>query len=82
MKNSTPEVNRTVVTSALVGLATLILLYVLTAPPIMKTMTKRTGGFWLPWYYAPIVWGLENNVTHPVFTWYFNDVWGCDVQFL
>src|SRR5215216_3054452 len=65
-----------------IGFGVLAFGYVLTAPPIVKTMTKRTGSWWWPAFYAPMMLGLENNVTHPVFKWYFNDVWDCDLVFL
>ena len=82
VNDSTSEAIRKGVTRTLLGLGVLVVLYVLTAPPVIKTVTKRTGSLWWPRFYAPMTWGLENNVTHPVFTWYFNDVWGCDIQFL
>ena len=82
VKDSTTELIRKLLARIVLGLGVLALFYVLTAPPIIKTMTKRTGRFCWPSFYAPMMWGLENNVTHPVFRWYFNDVWGCDIQFL
>ena len=42
-----------------IGFGVLAFGYVLTAPPIVKTMTKRTGSWWWPAFYAPMMLGLE-----------------------
>jgi hypothetical protein len=64
-----------------------IVLYVLSAPPIIKASMKaqiRQGqhAHW-PRFYVPLLLGLESDspVIHDVFKWYFNTVWGCGIIF-
>jgi len=63
------------------GFAAAVLLYAMSAPPIVKAHIRRTGHW--PAFYAPMLWGLENRspVIHGVLRWYFNGVWGCDIIF-
>ena len=65
------------------------LLYVLSAPPIIKfiinAQIKQTHRYHWPKFYVPLLWwGLESEspVVHGAFKWYFNSVWGCGIMFL
>ena len=64
------------------------LLYVLSAPPIIKfiinAQIKQTHRYHWPKFYVPLLlWGLESEspAVHSVFKWYFNSVWGCGIIF-
>jgi hypothetical protein len=61
-----------------------VVLYVLSAPPIIKANMIRNGrNFHWPRFYAPLLMGLEDNspLIHRPFRWYFNGVWGCGIIF-
>jgi hypothetical protein len=58
------------------------LLYVLTAPPLMKAMTRHNPrGEW-PWIYRPLMAGFWCDWTRPVFSWYFDRLWQADTELL
>jgi hypothetical protein len=65
------------------GLAALTLVYFVTAPPIMMSIIKQHGfssdapGLWL---YVPVVRVMESEFGGPL-VWYFNKVWGAEVEF-
>jgi hypothetical protein len=67
--------------------AVAIVLYVLSAPPIIKAIwqaqIKQTHRPYWPVFYAPLLIGLESNsaVIHGPLRWYFNGVWGCGIIF-
>jgi hypothetical protein len=64
-----------------------IVLYILTAPPIlkacMKAQIRQSQHVQWPRFYAPLLLGLEDDspVIHAPFRWYFNTVWGCGITF-
>ncbi|MEI7731735.1 MAG: hypothetical protein WCO56_19340 [Verrucomicrobiota bacterium] len=62
------------------GFAIIIaVLYVLTAPPIMKAMTRQNPREW-PRFYQPLARGFQCDLTRPLFSWYFDNVWGADTE--
>jgi len=62
-------------------------LYILTAPPILKACWKaqirQSQHIHWPRCYAPLLLGLEDDspVIHGPFRWYFNTVWDCGIIF-
>lgn len=66
--------------ASLVGAILLaVMLYMVTAPPIMMTMTRHNPREW-PRVYAPLKYGFWCNWTRPMFCWYFDTVWGADTE--
>lgn len=61
-------------TRAAAGFAVLLLLYMLTAPPIMMGIARQRGSVSFPAVYDPIVRIIESDFNGPAL-WYFNDVW-------
>ena len=56
-----------------------LVLYVLTAPPLMMMMTRQNPREW-PCIYNPLVVGFQCDWTRPLFSWYFDTVWGADTE--
>jgi hypothetical protein len=61
------------------GAALLGVLYVLTAPPLMMATTRQAPREW-PRLYKPLAIGFQCNWTRPLFSWYFDTVWGADTE--
>jgi hypothetical protein len=63
--------------------AVLILIYFVTAPPIMMSIIKSHGfssqspGLWI---YKPVIMIMESDFGGPL-VWYFNRVWNAKVEF-
>jgi hypothetical protein len=78
---------RKAVAIVFVAVALTLVLYVLSAPPIIKAVWKvqiqRTHRPHWPVFYSPLLLGLESDspTIHGVFKWYFNTVWGCGIIF-
>jgi hypothetical protein len=78
---------RKAVAIVFVAIAITLVLYVLSAPPIIKAVWKvqiqRTHRAHWPEFYSPLLLGLESDspIIHGVFKWYFNTVWGCGIMF-
>ena len=81
------RVGRAVAILFLAG-AVATILYVLSAPPIIKAdMAARISQgkhFHWPRFYAPLLMTMESSspVIHGVPRWYFNTVWGCGLVFM
>jgi hypothetical protein len=58
--------------------AAFVLIYVLTAPPIMNAIARQRGEASFPAVYQPIVRIIESEFNAPVL-WYFNEVWHSEI---
>ena len=56
-----------------------VILYLLTAPPLMMAMTRHSPREW-PRFYDPVKYGFWCDSTRPLFNWYFDTVWGADTE--
>jgi hypothetical protein len=56
-----------------------VVLYVLTAPPLILLMTRKNPREW-PRLYEPLVPGFQCDWSRPVFEWYFDTVWRADME--
>jgi hypothetical protein len=64
----------------IIGLPILaVVLYVLTAPPLMIAMTRHNPREW-PRIYQPLAYGFQCDWTQPLFSWYFDTVWVADTE--
>ena len=54
----------------------------LSEPLIIQAMTLRKGSVYWTAFYNPMMWGLKNSLTQPIFAWCFIDVWDCQIEFL
>src|SRR4051794_20147216 len=54
--------------------AAVLLVYILTAPPVMMSIARQRGSLSFPAIYRPIVSIIESDYNGPLL-WYFNDVW-------
>jgi hypothetical protein len=61
------------------GIAILIALYILSAPPFMIAMTRHNPREW-PRIYEPLAAGFWCSWTRPIFVWYFDDLWKADTE--
>jgi len=59
-------------------IAFLVLLYLLSAPPIVLAHVKQTGSASFPPGYGPVLWLIESDFGGPM-VWYFNNVWGAEL---
>ncbi len=59
-------------------LAVMLVLYVLTAPPVMSAIVRQRGSVSVPALYQPVLGVLESDYNGPLL-WYFNDVWHSEV---
>src|ERR1035437_8421579 len=57
------------------AVAFVVLVYLLTAPPILLAHVKQTGCGSFPGGYGPVEMLIESDFGGPM-VWYFNDVWG------
>jgi len=60
------------------GVALVVLVYLLTAPPILLAHARQTGSGSFPGIYGPVLMLIESDFGGPM-VWYFNDVWGADL---
>jgi len=60
-------------------LAVLVLVYVLTAPPIILAHYNRTGDGGIPSFYDPLMDVAFSDFGAPVM-WYFNSVWHAELS--
>lgn len=68
-------------TTAAVVAASLLVVYVLTAPPVMKAIARQRGSLDFPVLYQPMVRIIESNFNGPLL-WYFNDVWHSEIELI
>jgi hypothetical protein len=60
-------------------LAVLVMVYVLTAPPIILAHYNRTGDGGIPSFYDPLMDVAFSDFGAPVM-WYFNSVWHAELS--
>lgn len=59
-----------------------LLVYVLTAPPIMMAIARQRGALTrMPMIYQPVLDLIESDFGGPLL-WYFNNVWGSGIILL
>lgn len=54
-----------------------VLLYFLTAPPLLIAICQKNGGR-IPWFFGPVIRVIESDFGGPL-VWYFNHVWHAEL---
>jgi hypothetical protein len=60
------------------AIAFLLLVYLLTAPPVVLAHARQTGSASFPVLYGPVLWLIESDFGGPI-VWYFNNVWHAEL---